>query len=119
MPKITIDLVRVTIRRDANTITTVDVPPYELSVIKQMFGKEHVTVMDGAQAGAVELDPDEEFKRLCSKYGKEKTTRVFGDDDGERLAEVVARAGVPKPAESAERATLTLKKGRDGPAPAL
>jgi hypothetical protein len=92
MSKLLIPLVLATIRRDANTITTVAVPPYELAVLRQMFGKEHVT--PGGFDGEITVDAAEEYKRLCSKYGREKIVRVYGDDDGERLLEVVERANI-------------------------
>jgi len=40
--EITVPLLAVTIRRDAHTITPTTVPPYELTLLRQMFGKENV-----------------------------------------------------------------------------
>ena len=50
----TVPLIQVTIRRDANTITPVTVPPYELTILRNMFGKENVT--EGEQVGTFEVE---------------------------------------------------------------
>lgn len=120
MSKVQIPLVMATIRRDANTITTVGVPVYELPILKLMFGKEHVVI--GQEDGQIEVDAAEEFKRLCSKYGREKIVRVYGDDDGDRLTEVVERAGATD--VEPKRQTMSLRGAaiegrRSGPAAAI
>lgn len=107
MSKITIPLINATIRRDANTITPVTVAPYELTILRNMFGKENVT--EGESAGTIDVDASGEFERLQAKYGAGKVVKVYGDDDGERLSELVAKAAV--------KAT-PAKKGK-GDAPAL
>lgn len=97
MSKLTVPLIQVTVRRDANTITPVTVAPYELTILRNMFGKENIT--EGDQVDVIEVDADGEFERLCAKYGAEKCVKVYGDDDGERLAELVEKAAVKaKPA---------------------
>ncbi len=95
MTKIHVPLLEVTIRRDANTITPVTVPPHELTLLRQMFGKENVT--EGEQVGTVEVDPAGEHERLSAKYGSAKIAKVYGDDDGERLAELVEKAATKAP----------------------
>ncbi len=92
MSKLNVPLVQVTIRRDANTITPVTVAPYELTMLRQMFGKENVT--EGEEVGTVEIDASAEHERLCAKYGQAKVVKVYGDDEGERLNELVAKAAV-------------------------
>ena len=72
MSKTNVPLLNVTIRRDANTITPVTVPPYELSLLRQMFGKENVT--EGDQAGVIEVDASTEHERLSAKYGAAKVS---------------------------------------------
>lgn len=88
----TVPLIQVTIRRDANTITPVSVPPYELTILRNMFGKENVT--EGEQVGTFEVEANGEHERLSAKYGQGKVVKVYGDDDGERLAELVEKAAV-------------------------
>ncbi len=95
MSKIHVPLLTVTIRRDANTITPVTVPPHELTLLRQMFGKENV--QEGEAVGTVELDPAGEHERLSAKYGPQKVAKVYGDDDGERLAELVEKAATKAP----------------------
>lgn len=95
MSKTNVPLLNVTIRRDANTITPVTVPPYELSLLRQMFGKENVT--EGDQAGVIEVDASTEHERLSAKYGAAKVSKVYGDDEGERLKELVEKAAVKAP----------------------
>lgn len=89
---INVPLLSVTIRRDANTITPVTVPPYELTLLRQMFGKENVA--EGEQAGTIEVDASTEHERLSAKYGASKVSKVYGDDEGERLIELVEKAAV-------------------------
>jgi len=92
MSKINVPLLTVTIRRDANTITPVTVPPYELTMLRQIFGKENVT--EGEQIGVYQADPKGEYERLGAKYGKAKVSKVYGDDEGDRLSELVGRAEI-------------------------
>lgn len=99
---INVPLLNVTIRRDAMTITPVTVPPYELSLLRQMFGKENVT--EGEQAAVIAVDPATEHERLSAKYGAGKVSKVYGDDEGERLAELVEKAAVKVKAEKPEKA---------------
>ncbi len=101
MSKTNVPLLNVTIRRDANTITPVTVPPYELSLLRQMSGKENVT--EGEQAGVIEVDASTEHERLSAKYGAAKVSKVYGDDEGERLKELVEKAAVKVKAEKTEK----------------
>ena len=110
MSKIEVPMVEVTVRHDANTITPVAVPPYELTMLRQMFGKENVT--GDKVVGSIEVEPDQEFERLSAKYGAQKAVKVYGDDGGERLKELVEKAAVkaekpkaPKKAEGGETKT--------------
>jgi hypothetical protein len=106
MSKINVPLLSVTIRRDANTITPVTVPPYELTMLRQIFGKENVT--EGEQVGVYQADPKGEYERLSAKYGQGKVSKVYGDDEGDRLSELVERAEIkadkPKAKAKAEEA---------------
>lgn len=108
---INVPLLNVTIRRDAMTITPVTVPPYELTLLRQMFGKENVT--EGDQAGVIEVDPANEYERLSAKYGAAKVSKVYGDDEGERLTELVEKSAVKakggKKAEGEQTGDATAK----------
>ena len=106
MSKINVPLVQVMVRRDANTITPVTVPPYELTMLRQMFGKENVN--GDTVVGNLEVVPADEFDRLSAKYGAQKVVKVYGDDGGERLAELVEKA-VEKAAEKPTKASKTEK----------
>lgn len=101
MSKTNVPLLNVTIRRDANTITPITVPPYELTMLRQMFGKENVT--EGDDAGVIEVDAATEHERLSAKYGAAKVSKVYGDDEGERLKELVEKAAVKVKAEKTEK----------------
>lgn len=90
MSQVNVPLIQVTIRRDANTITPVTVPPHEMTILRNMFGKENVT--EGEVVGEIEVNPAGEHERLSAKYGFEKVAKVYGDDDGERLTELVEKA---------------------------
>jgi hypothetical protein len=35
------------------------------------------------------ITPEQEYDRLCAKYGHEVVAKVFGEDDGDRLMEIV------------------------------
>lgn len=94
MTQVTVPLIQVTIRRDANTITPVTVPPYEMTVLRNMFGKENV--VEGDVVGEIEVNAEGEHERLAAKYGFEKIAKVYGDDDGERLTEQVEKAASGK-----------------------
>jgi len=101
MSKINVPMVSVTVRRDANTITPVAVPVYELTMLRQMFGKENVN--GDEKVGHIEVDAASEFERLCAKYGAQKVMKVYGDDGGERLAELVEKAAVKAPKAKTEK----------------
>lgn len=107
----TVPLIQVTIRRDANTITPVTVPPYEMTILRNMFGKENVT--EGEQVGTYEVDAASEHERLSAKYGQGKVVKVYGDDEGERLTELVEKAAIKaKPAKAAEKEAAAQAAGK-------
>lgn len=102
MSQVNVPLIQVTIRRDANTITPVTVPPYEMTILRNMFGKENVT--EGDVVGEIEVNATGEHERLAAKYGFEKVAKVYGDDDGERLTELVEKAASGKSKPAAKKA---------------
>lgn len=106
-----VDLLTVTIRRDANTITPVTVPAHELPMLRNMHGKENVTQAD-EPAGTVEVDPAGEYERLSAKYGDGKVAKVYGDDDGLRLSEMVAKNEI-KPPKAEKPLTKAVQKAAD------
>lgn len=108
MSKTQVPLMHVTIRRDANTITPVTVPPYELTMLRQMFGKENVT--EGEQASVIEVESTNEYERLSAKYGQAKVAKVFGDDEGERLTELVEKNAVKAPKAPAAKGDKSAEK---------
>jgi len=111
MSKTNVPLVQVTIRRDANTITPVTVAPYELTLLRQMFGKENVT--EGDQVAVIEVEAATEYERLCAKYGQGKVAKVYGDDEGERLTELVEKAAVKvKPAAKTDEEKAAEKEAK-------
>lgn len=95
MSKFHVSLLQVTVRRDANTITPVTVPPHELTILRSIFGKENV--QEGEAVGTVELEASEEHGRLSAKYGAPRVAKIFGDDEGERLAELVEKHATKAP----------------------
>ncbi len=115
MSTITVPLVEVTIRRDANTITPVTVPPHELTLLRQMFGKENIS--EPKEVATVDLDPAGEQERLSAKYGPAKIAKVYGDDDGSRLAELVEKAAIKgKAAGKGRKAAAADDQADDTPA---
>lgn len=102
MSKINVPMIEVVVRRDSNTITPVAVPPYELTMLRQMFGKENVT--GEKEVGSIEVESTEEFGRLSAKYGAQKVVKVYGDDGGERLQELVEKAAVKVTKSAAKKA---------------
>lgn len=101
MSKTLVPLLSVTVRRDANTITPVTVPPHEMTILRSIFGKENV--QEGERVGEVELESTEEHGRLSAKYGAPRVAKIYGDDDGERLKELVEKAAVKVKAEKTEK----------------
>ena len=75
------------VRRDAFTTIHVHVPPYETNILRNLFGRENVTVFD--RPNKTTITPEQEYDRLCAKYGHEVVAKVFGEDDGDRLMEIV------------------------------
>lgn len=98
--KIAITIVSASVRRDANTITHVTVPPYELAVLREIHGDDNVQELGAAHA--IELDPAEEYKRLSFKYGAGVVTAVFGKDKA-RVAELAEKAAA-KAAKQSKKA---------------
>jgi hypothetical protein len=79
--------VEAVVRRDAFTTIHVHVPPYETNILRNLFGRENVTVFE--RPSKTTITPEQEYDRLCAKYGHEVVAKVFGEDDGDRLMEVV------------------------------
>lgn len=92
MSKFTVPLIAVTIRRDANTITPITVPPYETIVLRSLFGKENVT--GDEVVGQIEVEAESEYERIGAKYGSEIAAKVYGDDEGARLTELVEKSAI-------------------------
>lgn len=101
MSKTVVPLLSVTVRRDANTITPVTVPPHELTILRAIFGKENV--QEGEQVGVVELESTEEHQRLSAKYGMQRVAKIYGDDDGDRLTEQVEKHAVKAKAAKTDK----------------
>ncbi|OYY17407.1 MAG: hypothetical protein B7X71_11245 [Polynucleobacter sp. 39-46-10] len=79
--------VEAVVRRDAFTTIHVYVPPYETNILRNLFGRENVTVFE--RPSKTTITPEQEYDRLCAKYGHEVVAKVFGEDDGDRLMEIV------------------------------
>ena len=79
--------VEAVVRRDAFTTIHVHVPPYETNILRNLFGRENVTVFE--RPSMTTITPEQEYDRLCAKYGHEVVAKVFGEDDGDRLMEIV------------------------------
>jgi hypothetical protein len=79
--------VEAVVRRDAFTTIHVHVPPYETNILRNLFGRENVTVFE--RSSKTTITPEQEYDRLCAKYGHEVVAKVFGEDDGDRLMEIV------------------------------
>lgn len=73
------------IRRDANTVTPIEVPEHEVPILQSIYGEESIHNIDGKRidevglasadvVADVERDPSTEFDRLAARYG--------GNDDG-------------------------------------
>jgi hypothetical protein len=79
--------VEAVVRRDAFTTIHVYVPPYETNILRNLFGRENVTVFE--RPSKTTITPEQEYDRLCAKYGHEVVAKVFGEDDGDRLMGIV------------------------------
>jgi hypothetical protein len=79
--------VEAVVRRDAFTTIHVYVPPYETNILRNLFGRENVTVFE--RPSKTTITPEQEYDRLCAKYGHEVVAKVFGEDNGDRLMEIV------------------------------
>lgn len=97
--------VEAVVRRDAFTTIHVYVPPYETNILRNLFGRENVTVFE--RANKTTITPEQEYDRLCAKYGHEVVAKVFGEDDGDRLMEIVeglmAEVRLPKDQQGQEQ----------------
>ncbi|MDH6241143.1 hypothetical protein M2125_000950 [Polynucleobacter sphagniphilus] len=98
--------VEAVVRRDAFTTIHVHVPPYETNILRNLFGRENVTVFE--RPSKTTITPEQEYDRLCAKYGHEVVAKVFGEDDGDRLMEIVeglmAEGQIPNQEQLLEKA---------------
>jgi len=98
--------VEAVVRRDAFTTIHVHVPPYETNILRNLFGRENVTVFE--RPSKTTITPEQEYDRLCAKYGHEVVAKVFGEDDGDRLMEIVeglmAEGRLPTQEQTLEKA---------------
>jgi hypothetical protein len=98
--------VEAVVRRDAFTTIHVYVPPYETNILRNLFGRENVTVFE--RQSKTTITPEQEYDRLCAKYGHEVVAKVFGEDDGDRLMEIVeglmAEGRLPNQGQTLEKA---------------
>lgn len=99
----------VRVRRDANTITPISVPEYEIPILQEMFGEENVQTAAGLSIEEHGLgeptgeiaDPQDEVQRLERKYGPEMIEGVYGKR---------ATKGLEKSVESARKKSAGKKK---------
>lgn len=74
-----VQVLKVTVRRDAHTITPTTAAEHEIAILQTVFGEENVQVND--VVGQVEVG-DGEFDRLSAKYGGNEegllVEQVFG-----------------------------------------
>ena len=100
--------VEAVVRRDAFTTIHVHVPPYETNILRNLFGRENVTVFE--RTSKTTITPSHEYDRLCAKYGHEVVAKVFGEDDGDRLMEIVDGLMAEKPEASANTEATEIEK---------
>ena len=100
--------VEAVVRRDAFTTIHVHVPPYETNILRNLFGRENVTVFE--RTSKTTITPSHEYDRLCAKYGHEVVAKVFGEDDGDRLMEIVDSLMAEKPEASATTEAAEIEK---------
>ena len=100
--------VEAVVRRDAFTTIHVHVPPYETNILRNLFGRENVTVFE--RTSKTTITPSHEYDRLCAKYGHEVVAKVFGEDDGDRLMEIVDGLMAEKPEASANTEASEIEK---------
>jgi len=118
-----VPLYTVKIRRDAHTVTPVTLPEYEITVMQVVAGKENVQTADGRSideyglgepAGFFKTSEDE-YTRLCNKYGAEVIEGIYGKKVMGALDKVVddARVDIPGAVEIApvddEKAAMAAK----------
>lgn len=108
-----IQLYTINIRRDAHTTTPVDVPEHEVSLLQEMFGAENVHNMDGKLIEDEGLgnsvgeftQGDDEYGRLCAKYGGELVESVYGKRATKGLDNAIASTKKTKQAPVQPKAT--------------
>lgn len=98
--------VEAVVRRDAFTTIHVHIPPYETNILRNLFGRENVTVFE--RQSKTTITPEQEYDRLCAKYGHEVVAKVFGEDDGDRLMEIVGALMSEKVNPQEDEAPKTL-----------
>ncbi|MDP3620962.1 MAG: hypothetical protein Q8R65_03465 [Polynucleobacter sp.] len=100
--------VEAVVRRDAFTTIHVHVPPYETNILRNLFGRENVTVFE--RTSKTTITPTHEYDRLCAKYGHDVVAKVFGEDDGDRLMEIVDGLMAEKPEVGSNSEALETDK---------
>lgn len=100
--------VEAVVRRDAFTTIHVHVPPYETNILRNLFGRENVTVFE--RTSKTTITPTHEYDRLCAKYGHDVVAKVFGEDDGDRLMEIVDTLMAEKPEAGSNSEALEADK---------
>ncbi len=105
MNPVNIQFVRVHVRRDAYTTTVVDIPPHETPILRNIFGKENLLIEESDQEHSIHIQ--HEYDRLCSKYSYEVVSKVYGEDDGERLVEQIKQANLKEPAATESKSKVS------------
>ena len=111
--------VEAVVRRDAFTTIHVYVPPYETNILRNLFGRENVTVFE--RPSKTIITPEQEYDRLCAKYGHEVVAKVFGKDDENRPMEIVEglmKEGEPPAQEKVLEGTLEQATPQQDPSEA-
>lgn len=69
--------IAILVTRDAMTILPSEIPEYELPIAQSVFGSDNVEVV-GASRNHIEVEPEEEAKRLAAKWGEQRVVDALG-----------------------------------------
>lgn len=81
-----IPIYQILIEHDALTRTPVTVPEYEIPILQNIHGHSHILNTEGKPVDQTGIGktigtftpPDDEYQRLCRRYGSDSVIRTYG-----------------------------------------
>jgi hypothetical protein len=87
----------ITIRKNSMSTIETTVLPWQVPLLKEVFGDENVQVNKDSNHPPQEVEIEAEYERLCSCFGQELVNQVYGHNPQRLLKDIESYAVKDEP----------------------